>query len=136
MAGELGYPFGMPVTLQFTKANVVENAATALTLAQGGGGLKLPTGYKFHPMFLFAEANAALNAGTAVFKVTKGGTALANGPVVTLDANTQVSTAVAAVGVDPIAANTVIGVTMTADVNYAPNTLDIDAVLVGVILPA
>lgn len=136
MAGNLTYPDGLPITLQFIAANIVENATTNLTLGSGGVGITVPTGYKFHPVMLFAESNAEINTDSAALKVTANTTALVNGPSVTLDANTQTGYSTARVGAEGIAAGKVIGVNAVVGVNFAPNTLDIDAVLVGILLPA
>lgn len=136
MANELTYPDGLPVSLAFTKANIEPNATTALTLANGGAGLKVPTGYKFHPLMLHGESNADLSAGTAIFKVTANTTASINGPTATLSDTIQVAVGVQRPGAEPITAGKIVGVSIVADANFAPNTADVDAVLVGVLLPA
>jgi hypothetical protein len=136
MAGDLSYEYGLPLALQYGKANLAGNATTLLTLTQGGAGFVVPTGYKFHPMLLHAEVNAAVQGGSGVVKVTANTTALTGGPSVTLNANTQTAVATARVNADPIAAGKVVALNIVQDANFAPNTLDIDAVLVGVLLPA
>jgi len=136
MANELTYPDGLPVTLQFGGANVAENATTALTFVNGGLGLKVPTGYKFHPLLLHGEGNADLSGGTAIFKVTANTVASINGPTATLSDTVQVAVGVQRPGAEPITAGKIVGVSVVADVNYAANTIDLDAVLVGVLLPA
>jgi hypothetical protein len=122
--------------LHFTKANIGENATTALTLAGGGAGMIVPTGYAFHPIYLYGASNADLNAGTGIFKVTANATVLSNGPTATLADTVQATYGTQRVGVEPIAAAKIIGVSIVADANFAPNTADVDAVLLGILLPA
>ncbi len=136
MSNELTFDQGLPVTLIFAKANIEPNTTTALTLAQGGAGLVVPTGYKFHPLLLHGESNADLSAGTAVFKVTANTTALVNGPTATLSDTVQKASGVMRPGAEGIAAGKIVCVSIVADANFAPNTADVDAVLVGVLLPA
>ena len=133
---DLGNYDGLPITLPMGIANLVQNTATKLTFAQGGSGFVVPTGYKFHALALHVEVNAAVNAGTAAFYVSDNNTSLANGPTVTLDANTQTASDTERAGVGSIAAGHVVGVKAAPDANYAPNTLDVDAVVVGVLRPA
>lgn len=136
MAGNLSYEHGLPVTLHFTKANVAENATTNLTLASGSAGPIVPTGYAFHAIYLYAASNADLTAGVAVFNVTANTTALSNGPTVTLADTVQAAYDTERVGAEPLTAAKIIGVNIVADANFAPNTADVDAVLVGVFLQA
>lgn len=136
MSNELNTPDGFPITLHFMKANPVENTTTALTFDQGGAGFKVPTGYKFHALCLHAECNANPTTGTATFNVTANTTALANGPTVVLVPNTQVGVDVHRPGEEPIAAGKIVGVNVVADVNWAANSIDVDAVLVGLLRPA
>lgn len=136
MANELDYEHGIPVTLAFAVANPAANTTTALTFAQGGAGFKVPTGYAFHAICLNGISNADLTAGTAAFKVCADGTALNSGPTATLSDTVQTAVGVKRVGVEPIAAGAVVSVKITTDANYAPNTADVDAILVGVLLPA
>lgn len=136
MANELNNPDGLALTLAFSAANLVANAATKMTLAQGGSGFVVPTGYKFHALALHIESNAAINAGTVTAYVSDNNTALANGPVVALDANTQAASDTERPAVQPIAAAHVVGVKAVADANVAPNTLDFDAIVIGVLRPA
>lgn len=136
MAGDLTYPFGLPITLHYGKANVEPNATTALTLAQGGAGFVVPTGYKFHPILLHAESNAAITTDSATLKVRANTTALTSGPSVVLDDSAQNANDTARVGENPIAAGKVVNVAVTTETNFAPNTADIDAILVGILLPA
>jgi hypothetical protein len=136
MANELDYSFGVDVTLTFEKANPGASATTALTFSQGGAGFKVPTGYAFHPICLHGESNADLTGGTATFKVTSSGTALSNGPTAALSDTIQAAVGVQRVGVEPIAAGAVVGVSVVTDGSYAPTTADLDAVLIGKLLPA
>ena len=135
MGNELTYDFGLPVTLVFGKANPVANTTTALTLANGGLGLKVPAGYKFHPMLLHGESNADLTAGVATFKVTANTTVLSEGPVAVLGDTVQVHSGVQRPNAEPISAGAIVGVSVILDANVAPNTADVDAILVGVLMP-
>lgn len=136
MANELDPKFGAAITLIFGKANIAANGTTDLTFANGGVGFKVPTGYKFHPVALHAETNADVTAGTGTFKVTDNGTELKNGPSVELSDEVQAASGVQRYGVEPIAAGHVVGVSVTASATYAPETGDVDAVLVGYLVPA
>jgi hypothetical protein len=138
MANELEYDAGVDVTLPFTGANVQVSATQNLTLvtAQGADGFKVPTGYKFHPLAVHAESNADLTAGTGTFKVTDNTVAIANGPEPVLNDTVQVAVAVARVGASPIAAGKIVGLSIVADASFAPTTADVDAILIGKLLPA
>lgn len=138
MANELDYDYGVDVTLPFTLANVPTNATTALTLVtgQGADGFKVPTGYKFHPLALHGESNADLTAGSATFKVTDNTAVVGSGPEPVLNDTIQVAVAVARVGAAPIAAGKIVGISVVADATFAPTTADIDAILIGKLLPA
>lgn len=138
MSQELDYDAGIDVTLHFTKANVAENATTDLLWAGAGAGagFKVPAGYKFHPILLQGELNANPSDGTATFKVIANSTELTNGPIANCTVNTQVAVAVARVGVEPIAAGNIVAVSVTTTANFAANTIDHDAVLIGKLLPA
>jgi hypothetical protein len=107
-----------------------------LLLAQGGAGFVVPTGYSFHPLCLSASSNADLTAGTATFKVTDNGTELVGSVDVELSDTVQKAADVIRVGVEPIAAGHVVGVSVTCTAAYLPVTADVDAILVGVLLPA
>ena len=136
MGNELTYDKGLAVTLHFILANCPANATTALTLPNGGAGLVVPTGYKFHAMALHGESDSDLTAGTITFKVRASGTALASGPTAALSDTVQAATGVARPGVDGIAAASVVAVEAVANSALAPATCGLDAVLIGVLLPA
>ena len=136
MANEIDPKFGSMITLQFSKANPAANATTDLTFPQGGAGFLVPEGFVFHPVCLHGESNADLTAGTATFKVTTDGDELAKGPAPVLSDEVQAASAVVRVGVEPIAAGEVVGVSVTTAATYAPNTADVDAVLIGYLVPA
>jgi len=137
MANELDYnAYGLPVSVALGAANMLLSTTTNLTLAQGGTGFVVPTGYKFHPMLLAAHSNADLTAGTATFNVTANGTAIANTPTAVLNDTVQRTAGVARAGVAPQAAGIIVGVNVVTDANYAPNTADMDVVLAGLLLPA
>lgn len=136
MANELTRDDGLSVTLAFAIANPAATATTDLTFAQGGAGFKVPTGYAFHPLCLHGESNADLTAGTATFKAIDNGTELGNGPEAALSDTVQAAVGVQRVGVNPIAAGHIVGVSVTTSAAYAPVTADLDAVLVGLLLPA
>lgn len=124
------------VSLQFELANPSAGATTDMTLAQGGTGFVVPAGYKFSPVSLTVVSNADLTAGTLDGKVTDDGTEIVSGPEPQLADTVQRATAV--VGGDPqtIAAAAVVGVSVTTSAGYLPITADIDAVLLGYLLPA
>ena len=136
MANELARDDGIHVTLNFGVANKEPNTTSNLALQQGYTGFLVPTGYNFHAMYLGGSTGANISAGSGVFNVTDNGTALANGPTVTLNATVEQSHDVERIGTQPIAAGHFVGVNFVADANFAPNTADLDAVLVGVLLPA
>lgn len=137
MANELSRDDGIPVTLILALANPGAGATTNLTAAQANlSGFVVPTGYKFHPVLLSGGSNADLTAGTATFKVTDNDTEIANGPMPALSDTVQRASAVARVGASPIAAGHEVGVSVTTDAGYLPVTADLDAVLVGLLLPA
>jgi hypothetical protein len=135
MANELTFPDGMPITLQFGKANIGATATTGLTLVDGGVGLKVPTGYTFHPLMIHAEANGAVVGGTMVFHVTANTTASINGPIASLSSAAQVAVGVQRVGVEPIAAGKIVGANVVS-ASLNPTTLDVDVVISGVLTPA
>jgi hypothetical protein len=135
MANELTYAEGLPITLQLGKANIGATATTNLTLVDGGAGLKVPTGYKFHPLMLHAEANGSVVGGTMVFHVTANTTASVNGPTASLSSAAKVAVGVQRVGVEPIVAGDIVGVNVVS-ASLNPTTLDVDAVLTGVLIPA
>lgn len=136
MANELDYTYGLPVTLIMSVANPAASATTDLTLPQGGTGFVVPTGYEFHPMCLSASSNADLTAGSAIFKVIDNGTELSKGPMATLSDTVQRASGVQRPDASPIAAGHVVGISVTTDGTYAPVTADVDAILIGVLLPA
>jgi hypothetical protein len=136
MANELDPKFGTAITLIFGKSNIAANGITDLTFVSGGVGFKVPTGYAFHPVLLHAETNADITAGTGTFKVIDNGTELVNGPSAVLSDLVQAASDVERYGVEPIAAGHVVGVSITTTAAYAPETGDVDAVLVGYLVPA
>ena len=136
MAGDLTFPDGLPVTLQFVGSNIEPNTTTALTLVNGGAGLVVPTGYKFHSMLVFAESNAAVSADTGTVVVRANTTTLGNGPTVALTNTAQSGSDTERVGAEGITAGKTVSLAIVTGANFAPNTADIDAVLVGVLLPA
>lgn len=140
MPKELDYDFGVDVTLTFAAANPAANATTALTLAQGGAGFVVPPGYKFHALCLSGGSNADLTAGNATFVVRAtpaGGSAGTVAGLSTALADTvQSSVALAHVGAVTVPAGAVVGLAVVTDAAYAPVTADLDAVLIGKLLPA
>lgn len=142
MANELSYDIGgLDVTLQFISANLATGAATVdMTLGQAGTGFKVPAGYTFHPLCLSVTFTGTLDAdSTVIARVIDDGTELTNGPTATVnqaDTVTHVA-AVAGVGAAPIAAGSVVGVSLTKDADYdTTGTIDWDAILIGKLLPA
>jgi hypothetical protein len=130
------YDFGLPVTLQASIANPLADAITDCLLPQGNAGFVVPTGYKFHPLFISVASNADLTAGTLTAKVIADGTELTGGPTAVLSDTVQKAAGVQRVGADPIVAGKVVGISVTTNAAYLPVTADIDAVLTGVLLPA
>jgi hypothetical protein len=112
MANELDYDDGFPFSFTVSIANPAANATTALTQPQGNAGPVVPTGYKFHPLYLSGSSNADLTAGTATFKATDNGTAVSNGPEPQLADTVQQASAVARVGATPIAAGHIVGISV------------------------
>ena len=107
MAGDLTFPDGLPVTLQFVGSNIEPNTTTALTLVNGGAGLVVPTGYKFHSMLVFAESNAAVSADTGTVVVRANTTTLGNGPTVALTNTAQSGSDTERVGAEGITARVI-----------------------------
>lgn len=135
MANELDRNDGTDVTLIFSLANPGASATTALTLPQGNTGFKVPPGYQFHPICLSGSSNADLTAGTATFAVTAGGV-VGNGPTAVLSDTVQQAVGVKRVDAAPINAGVLVGVSVTTSAGYLPTTADLDAVLIGKLLPA
>jgi hypothetical protein len=136
MAGDLTYDLGLPITLHFGLANATGNATQALTLAQGGAGFVVPTGYKFHPLLLQVGANEAVTAGSAVAYLSLNTTSQTTMPHVTLSDSVQRAQDTGRVGQTPFTAGQIVAINFVQDANFAPNTADIDAILAGVLLPA
>lgn len=133
---QLDYAAGVDVTLTFSVANPAANATTALTLPQASRGFVVPAGYRFHPISLTLASNADLTAGTATGRVRANGTAVVGGPEPVLADAVQEATAIARVGQAPIAAGQRVDVAVVTDAAYAPVTADLDAILIGKLLPA
>lgn len=137
MPNELHYNDGVSITLILAAANPAANGTANLLAAQANlSGFVVPTGYKFHPVMLSGGSNADLTNGTATFKVTGNDTEISGGPEPVLSDTVQRASAVARVGASPIAAGVEVGVSVTTTAAYAPVTADLDAVLVGLLLPA
>lgn len=127
---------GIDISLPFFVANPSANTTTDLAFTQGGTGFVVPTGYKFHPLIISGSSNADLTDGTATFKVIDNGTELSNGPTAVLSDTVQRASGVQRPHVEAIGAGRVVGVSVTTTAAYAPTTADLDAILVGVLLPA
>lgn len=137
MANELSRDDGIAVTIALSLANPGANATTNLTAPQANlSGFVVPAGYKFHAVLLSGGSNADLTAGTATFKVTDNDTEIVGGPEPQLADTVQRASAVARVGASPIAAGHEVGISITTSSGYLPVTADLDAVLVGLLLPA
>lgn len=134
-------PYGVPITLQFIAANLSTGAGIVdMTFGQAGTGFKVPTGYKFHPQLLFVTKTGTLDANASVTaKVIYDGTELTNGPTAQLDqadSDTH-DVGLQRIGPEPAAAGVIVGVSLTKDADYSTTgTIDYDAVLVGVLVPA
>lgn len=139
MANELSYDFGVPLTLVFALANPSANATTAMVVAGGQAfdAITVPTGYVFRPIYLHVESNADLTAGTLTAKVADDGVAIANGPESVLSDTVQKTYAVAGPTAGAgVPAGSDVGVVVVTTAAYLPVTADIDAVLIGLLLPA
>lgn len=137
MANELDYiKNGFPVTVHFIGTNVALSTTAALTLPDTGAGYVIPTGYVGHAVVLSASASAALTAGaTGTFAVTDDGTALGAGPAPVVSNSARSAAAVARVGAQPIAAGSVVAVSVTTN-STGTSATDYDAVLSLVLTPA
>jgi len=107
-----------------------------LASGQGSDGLLVPTGYEFHPLLIQAESNAAISAGSISVQVTTGGTELEAGPEATLSSTAQAASATAIYEASSVAAGAAIGLSAEGSADLDAVTKDIDAVLVGVFVPA
>jgi hypothetical protein len=137
MANEMDLKQGaFPITILLAAANPAANATAALKFSSGGLGFTVPTGYRFHPLYLKGESNADLTAGTATFKVTYDTVALANGPVADLADTVQTDYGLAEIGDEPAEAGVVVGVSVTTNAAYLPVTADLDCILIGVLTQA
>lgn len=137
MANELLYEHGLSITVPVIATDVVQDATTDMTLPNGNTGLVVPSGYTFHPLLLTAALSADITAGSALFTVIADGTELTSGPTVTLSDAVQRAAGVARAGADPIAAGSVVSVSITASADMAPTgSSEADAVLSGVLLPS
>jgi hypothetical protein len=139
MANELSRPHPL-VSFQFTIANIDAGTTPVDGILAGGNGKNgpiVPTGYKFSPVFIDAEINAARTAGTSTIKVTDNGTEIVSGPEALIDdTNTLADTGVVSGDPQKIAAAHEIGVSATGNGSFAPTTADADVILYGYFLPA
>ncbi len=137
MANELDFvKNAFPVTLHFIKANIATGTTAALAFDQGGAGYEIPSGYVGHAVALSAAINATASAkASIVFKVRDDGTALNNGPEVTITSASRTGAAVKGVGAEPMAAGSVVSLQVTANGTGAA-TEDADAFLSMVFTPA
>lgn len=137
MGNEIDTKFGVSMSLQFSIPNAGAGATTDLAFGQGGTGFVVPVGLKFIPVVLCGTSNADLTAGTATFKVIDNGTELTNGPEAGLADTVQSASGVKSPGVGAgIVAGHVVGVSVTTNAGYLPTTADLDAVLIGYLVPA
>lgn len=139
MANELDYDKGVNITLHFITANLATGAGTVdMTLAQGGTGFLVPAGYKFHPLALFVTKTGTLDANAQVdAQVIDDGTEVGAKATLTHTPDVARATTLMRVGQAPIAAGHVVGVSLTKDADYSTTgTIDYDAILTGVLLPA
>lgn len=139
MPNELTYEHGFNLTLQYEITDCAASSTTdgKLMGATARNGFVVPTGYKFHAIWIDVESNEARTAGTLTVKVTSDGTELATGPEAVLDAtNTTAHAGVKWIGAQPIAAGKEVGVSATGDGSWAPATADVGVILGGVLTPA
>lgn len=137
MANELDIvDSAFPVSVQFIGTNVALSSTVDLTLDQSGPGWVVPSGYVAHAVMLAASASADLTTGASVtFKAVDDGTELVNGPQAALDGDTQSAAGVQRIGVEPMAAGSVVTVSATTNSTGTSDT-DYDAVLSMVLTPA
>jgi hypothetical protein len=139
MANELSRPHPL-VTFRYTIANVTAGTAPVDGILAGGNGMngpKVPTGYKFVPVFIDCEINDARTAGTSTVKVTVDGAEVTGGPEALIDGTNTLRDTGSVTGSPVIAAAaTEIGVSATGDGSFAPTTADADVVLYGYFTPA
>lgn len=135
VANSVPVDFLFPVTLQFGGANIPASATTDLTLAQGGTGWVVPAGYVAYAVALCIVGNAAVTAQTLTAKCIDDGTELTNGPAPVLTTSVQRATDTLYAGAQPIAAGSVVGVSVTTPAGFTPTTIDVDAILTLVLAP-
>lgn len=137
MSNELTYDRGISFAIQYVLADVAKNGTRALALPNGNAGYKVPTGYKFHSLALFIGSDTDLTAGTITGKVTRDGVVLTTGPQPALSDTVQAATGVSRHSTDPIIADAIVGVSAVASSDLAPDaTCGLDAILIGILLPA
>jgi hypothetical protein len=138
MSNELDLPHPLCAYV-FTITDVGAAGPTDGILAGGNGkgGPVVPTGYKFVPVFIDAEYNAARTGGTSTVKVTAAGTELVGGPEALIDAtNTTNDTGSITGAPDSVAAGEEIGVSATGAGTFAPATADATVIVHGYYMPA
>jgi hypothetical protein len=121
------------VTFQYRASNVKAAAFTHFTLRHGALGPQLAASYRFYPLVLSISSNAAISAGSATFRVTSDGTPLGRGPIVVLNDAAQAASNMVNDQADSIAPEAEIGLRIETSADYAPDTADFDATLVGVV---
>lgn len=138
MSNELDLPHPL-ASYVFTITDVGAAGPTDGILAGGNGkgGPVVPTGYKFVPVFIDAEYNAARTGGTSTVKVTDNGTELVSGPEALIDTtNTLTDTGSVTGAPASVAAGHEISVSATGAGTFAPATADATVVLHGYYMPA
>lgn len=123
------------VQFSFILSNVPASATTNMTTFNAASGYKVPAGFDFYPEFCFAASNAALTAGSLIFKCTDDTVAISGGPEVTLNSSTQNDTAQQTLSAK-VTENSIIGVHVVADASFLPTTADVDCMLVGFLIPS
>lgn len=130
-----------PITLTFTVTDVIQAGPVDGVLAgvAATNGFVVPTGYKFVPVYIDAESNAARTAGLATVVVTADGTELVNGPEAVIDdTNTLRHQGTLALpgAPDSVAAGEEVGVSADGDASWTPETADFDVILCGYLVKA
>jgi len=127
---------GVDVTLNYIFQDAVASATNIMTPPGGGAGFKVPSGYKFHPVCLHGESDTDLTAGTITFKIFVDGVVANAYPSVVLSDTVQAASSTQELHTEPVNQGSVVSVRATANSGLTPSTCSLDAILVGVLLPA
>jgi hypothetical protein len=124
----------IPVTLSLRFQDVQADTTNLLTLQNGGAGLKVPTGYKFHALLLHAESDTTITGQSIVVTAAADGAAL-NGPTVTLTSATKVASGTQHAFVESVAAGSIISAVAVTPAGFTPTTAGLEVILSGLLIP-